>query len=161
MDLTGKNVVYLGGFGGIGQKACAQLLERQIKVGSTFDRDKFSSSTLCGPFRRWPYSIWRWTSSSWRHGRRNIQILIYSIKKWTSPRSQRLRQPTRQRLNAWVTSMWLWTALAWWTTTLWSWQFKLIWWDNLDNLSSIPANKQLHFSARLNPKLLYSLGAHG
>ncbi|TDG48068.1 hypothetical protein AWZ03_005485 [Drosophila navojoa] len=37
MDLTGKNVVYLGGFGGIGQKACAQLLERQIKALAIFD----------------------------------------------------------------------------------------------------------------------------
>lgn len=32
MDLAGKNVVYLGGFGGIGQKACAELLERQLQV---------------------------------------------------------------------------------------------------------------------------------
>jgi len=32
MDLAGKNVVYLGGFGGIGQKTCAELLERQLQV---------------------------------------------------------------------------------------------------------------------------------
>ncbi|XP_023178632.2 alcohol dehydrogenase 2 [Drosophila hydei] len=37
MNLTGKNVVYLGGFGGIGQKVCAQLLERQIKALAIFD----------------------------------------------------------------------------------------------------------------------------
>lgn len=34
MDLTGRNVVYLGGFGGIGQKACAELLQRQLQVSS-------------------------------------------------------------------------------------------------------------------------------
>jgi len=32
MDLAGKNVVYLGGFGGIGQKCVQELLQRQIKV---------------------------------------------------------------------------------------------------------------------------------
>ncbi|KAL7733487.1 hypothetical protein ACLKA6_004957 [Drosophila palustris] len=37
MDLTGKNVVYLGGFGGIGQKACAELLERQLQALAVFD----------------------------------------------------------------------------------------------------------------------------
>lgn len=42
MDLAGKNVVYLGGFGGIGQKVCAELLERQLKVGSARGRDVFS-----------------------------------------------------------------------------------------------------------------------
>ncbi|XP_030560767.1 alcohol dehydrogenase [Drosophila novamexicana] len=37
MDLAGKNVVYLGGFGGIGQKVCAELLERQLKALAVFD----------------------------------------------------------------------------------------------------------------------------
>ncbi|EDV95767.1 alcohol dehydrogenase [Drosophila grimshawi] len=37
MDLAGKNVVYLGSFGGIGQKACAELLGRKIKALAVFD----------------------------------------------------------------------------------------------------------------------------
>ncbi|KAH8302697.1 hypothetical protein KR044_009668, partial [Drosophila immigrans] len=37
MDLAGKNVVYLGGFGGIGQKTCNELLERQLKTLAVFD----------------------------------------------------------------------------------------------------------------------------
>ncbi|KAH8302138.1 hypothetical protein KR044_003158 [Drosophila immigrans] len=37
MDLAGKNVVYLGGFGGIGQKTCSQLLERQLQALAVFD----------------------------------------------------------------------------------------------------------------------------
>jgi len=32
MDLAGKNVVYLGGFGGIGRNCVQELLQRQIKV---------------------------------------------------------------------------------------------------------------------------------
>jgi len=32
MDLEGKNVVYLGGFGGIGKKCVQELLKKQIKV---------------------------------------------------------------------------------------------------------------------------------
>ncbi|KAH8378054.1 hypothetical protein KR093_008775, partial [Drosophila rubida] len=37
MDLRGKNVVYLGGFGGIGQKACRELLDRQLRALYVFD----------------------------------------------------------------------------------------------------------------------------
>ncbi|XP_017126755.1 alcohol dehydrogenase 1 [Drosophila elegans] len=37
MDLAGKNVVYLGGFGGIGQKCVQELLQRQIKSLAIFD----------------------------------------------------------------------------------------------------------------------------
>uniref|UniRef100_A0A6P4ER42 Fat body protein 2 n=1 Tax=Drosophila rhopaloa TaxID=1041015 RepID=A0A6P4ER42_DRORH len=37
MDLAGKNVVYLGGFGGIGQKCVQELLQRQIKALAIFD----------------------------------------------------------------------------------------------------------------------------
>ncbi|XP_017841315.1 alcohol dehydrogenase 1 [Drosophila busckii] len=37
MDLAQKNVVYLGGFGGIGQKVCAELLGRQLKALAVFD----------------------------------------------------------------------------------------------------------------------------
>ncbi|KAH8395212.1 hypothetical protein KR222_002378 [Zaprionus bogoriensis] len=37
MNLANKNVVYLGGFGGIGQKACAELLERQLQALAVFD----------------------------------------------------------------------------------------------------------------------------
>ncbi|XP_036671763.3 alcohol dehydrogenase 1 [Drosophila suzukii] len=37
MDLAGKNVVYLGGFGGIGQKCVQELLQRPIKALAIFD----------------------------------------------------------------------------------------------------------------------------
>nr|XP_044250261.1 alcohol dehydrogenase 1 isoform X1 [Drosophila takahashii] len=37
MDLAGKNVVYLGGFGGIGQKCVQELLKRPIKALAIFD----------------------------------------------------------------------------------------------------------------------------
>ncbi|KAH8366211.1 hypothetical protein KR093_010202 [Drosophila rubida] len=37
MNLAGKNVVYLGGFGGIGQKTCVELLERQVQALAVFD----------------------------------------------------------------------------------------------------------------------------
>ncbi|KAH8239471.1 hypothetical protein KR032_004663 [Drosophila birchii] len=37
MNLAGKNVVYLGGFGGIGQKCVQELLQRQIKSLAIFD----------------------------------------------------------------------------------------------------------------------------
>ncbi|XP_030385830.1 alcohol dehydrogenase [Scaptodrosophila lebanonensis] len=37
MDLAGKNVVYLGGFGGIGQRSVPELLERQVKTLAIFD----------------------------------------------------------------------------------------------------------------------------
>ncbi|XP_033157702.1 alcohol dehydrogenase 1 [Drosophila mauritiana] len=37
MDLAGKNVVYLGGFGGIGQKCVQELLRRPIKALAIFD----------------------------------------------------------------------------------------------------------------------------
>ncbi|KAH8297541.1 hypothetical protein KR054_002295 [Drosophila jambulina] len=37
MNLAGKNVVYLGGFGGIGQKCVLELLQRQIKSLAIFD----------------------------------------------------------------------------------------------------------------------------
>ncbi|XP_017043297.1 alcohol dehydrogenase-like [Drosophila ficusphila] len=40
MDLTGKNVVYLGGFGGIGQKCVQELLQRPIKALAIFDLAK-------------------------------------------------------------------------------------------------------------------------
>ncbi|EDV52282.1 alcohol dehydrogenase 1 [Drosophila erecta] len=39
MDLAGKNVVYLGGFGGIGQKCVQELLQRQLKALAIFDLD--------------------------------------------------------------------------------------------------------------------------
>lgn len=34
MDLTGKNVIYEGGFGGIGQCCLREFLERGVKVKS-------------------------------------------------------------------------------------------------------------------------------
>ncbi|XP_017080906.1 alcohol dehydrogenase 1 [Drosophila eugracilis] len=37
MDLGGKNVVYLGGFGGIGQKCVQELLQRQVKALAIFE----------------------------------------------------------------------------------------------------------------------------
>ncbi|KAH8273830.1 hypothetical protein KR044_001574, partial [Drosophila immigrans] len=37
MDLSGKNVVYLGGYGGIGQKTCKELLDRQLQALVVFD----------------------------------------------------------------------------------------------------------------------------
>ncbi|EDV39617.1 uncharacterized protein Dana_GF10118 [Drosophila ananassae] len=37
MDLAGKNVVYLGGFGGIGQKCVQELLQRKLKTLAIFD----------------------------------------------------------------------------------------------------------------------------
>ncbi|BFF99702.1 alcohol dehydrogenase [Drosophila madeirensis] len=37
MDLAGKNVVYIGGFGGIGQKCVQELLQRQLKALAVFD----------------------------------------------------------------------------------------------------------------------------
>ncbi|KAH8379730.1 hypothetical protein KR009_006827 [Drosophila setifemur] len=37
MDLAGKNVVYLGGFGGIGQKCVQELLQRPLKALAIFD----------------------------------------------------------------------------------------------------------------------------
>ncbi|XP_017017803.1 alcohol dehydrogenase 1 [Drosophila kikkawai] len=37
MNLAGKNVVYLGGFGGIGQKCVQELLQRRIKSLAIFD----------------------------------------------------------------------------------------------------------------------------
>ncbi|XP_016964948.1 alcohol dehydrogenase [Drosophila biarmipes] len=37
MDLAGKNVVYLGGFGGIGQKCVQELLQRPVKALAVFD----------------------------------------------------------------------------------------------------------------------------
>ncbi|XP_002030763.2 alcohol dehydrogenase 1 [Drosophila sechellia] len=37
MDLEGKNVVYLGGFGGIGKKCVQELLKKQIKGLAIFD----------------------------------------------------------------------------------------------------------------------------
>ncbi|XP_017021153.1 alcohol dehydrogenase-like [Drosophila kikkawai] len=37
MDLSGKNVVYFGGFGGIGQKCVQELLQRKIKSLAIFD----------------------------------------------------------------------------------------------------------------------------
>ncbi|KAH8239428.1 hypothetical protein KR032_004238 [Drosophila birchii] len=37
MDLSGKNVIYFGGFGGIGQKCVQELLQRKIKSLAIFD----------------------------------------------------------------------------------------------------------------------------
>ncbi|KAH8297517.1 hypothetical protein KR054_000998 [Drosophila jambulina] len=37
MDLSGKNVIYFGGFGGIGQKCVLELLQRKIKSLAIFD----------------------------------------------------------------------------------------------------------------------------
>ena len=32
MDLKGKNIIYMGGFGGIGQKCLEAFLKKQVKV---------------------------------------------------------------------------------------------------------------------------------
>ncbi|EDW72981.1 uncharacterized protein Dwil_GK17293 [Drosophila willistoni] len=37
MNLTDKNVIYFGGFGGIGQKCISELLEKQLKSLAIFD----------------------------------------------------------------------------------------------------------------------------
>ncbi|XP_068142324.1 alcohol dehydrogenase 1-like [Drosophila tropicalis] len=37
MNLTGKNVIYFGGFGGIGQKCIPELLGKQLKALAIFD----------------------------------------------------------------------------------------------------------------------------
>lgn len=34
MDLAGKNIVFIGGFGGIGQKCLEAFLKQQVKVRS-------------------------------------------------------------------------------------------------------------------------------
>ncbi|KAH8301093.1 hypothetical protein KR018_001334 [Drosophila ironensis] len=47
MDLAGKNVVYLGGFGGIGQKCVQELLQRQPKALAIFDLAE-NSNILAG-----------------------------------------------------------------------------------------------------------------
>ncbi|XP_060652203.1 alcohol dehydrogenase 1-like isoform X1 [Drosophila nasuta] len=37
MNLAGKNVVYLGGFGGIGEKTCNEILEHRLQALAIFD----------------------------------------------------------------------------------------------------------------------------
>lgn len=35
MDLKGKNIIYIGGFGGIGQKCLEAFLKKQVKVSGS------------------------------------------------------------------------------------------------------------------------------
>lgn len=39
MDLKGKNIIYIGGFGGIGQKCLEAFLKKQVKVSRSCNID--------------------------------------------------------------------------------------------------------------------------